>query len=332
METENTESKISRFLSSFGCLMMVTVLLITVLSRGFSARAIEIDGLLKEKMWTEQQPFTRLKNGDEPNCSVDYAQVYVCFDEKNYITYIGCRFVHQAHSELTEETLSGFAVRVEDTDFLVALSPNVEEINGDAYRIQVGAHALSDTSTTAEALIGQKYGFGNPLHVQLRFYDADGIPSNVYTLEIPSPIAATNPVGEEPLGMIIATQASTTKAVKTTKPTTSRTKKATDPTTQKTTVEKTTKEKTTKEKTTKEKTTKVKKTKAAKTTKAKTTKEKTTKAKTTKQYKESSDNEQLLREVLAEQEKTRNMLYIGIGALIVAVFAFCSCILKKKDS
>ncbi len=309
---------------------MVMILLVTVLSSGFSARAVELDGLLQEKMWTELKPFTVIQNRDLPNCSVDVAKVFVCFDEKNYITYLGFRFTHKKYTNEEALTLTGVSVRVEDTDFLVFSSQSTDEINGDAYKIQGAVYPLSDTSTTAEVMIAQKYGLGAPLHVQLRFYDADGIPSNVYPLEIPAPVAATAPL-EEPNGILTATQPATTKAPKTTKPTTSRTRKVTDPTTQKTTVEKTTVEKTTKEKTTKAKTTKVKTTKAPKTTKVKTTKAKTTKTKTSKSYQGLTGNEQLLQEVLAEQEKTRNILYIGIGALIVAVFVFCSCLLKRRD-
>ena len=336
MREENIERSVRRRFGSFCAAFLAASLLFTVLPFGLLAQAVELDGLLKEKMWLDVEPFTVIRLQDESNCSVEEAKIFVCFDEKNNITYIGCRLFHQkptaeaadGKTAAAPQSLSGVAVQVENTDFLSFTTQSADEVNNEAYQIQGAACSLSDVNTTAEIRIGQKRGFGDPLHVQLRFYDADGVASNVYALSIPSPTPSTT------AAVVTVSENMTTAPPKTTKPTTSRTQKETQPTTQrttqeKTTVEKTTVEKTTKEKTTKEKTTKLKTTKAPKTTKAKTTAVR--KAKTTKTTQPPVDSNEVLQEVLAEQTKTRTALYIGVGVLIVALFIVCSYAIKKKD-
>ncbi len=318
--------------------LLALSLLITVFPFGFAAQAVEVDGLLKEKMWAELEPFTVIRLKDQPNCAVDEAKIFVSFDEANAVTYIGCRMIHPKPSPVTTAegeaaadppVLSGLAVELEDTGLLLFSTQSAQPFDNNDYHIQGAAAALSDTGTTAELLIGQKGGLKNPLVLSLRFLDANGNSSNAYSLSIPSPVPPTTP-------LVVTTHGEPNSAApKTEKPSTSRTQKETQPATQrttqeKTTVEKTTKEKTTKEKTTKEKTTKLKTTKP-KTTKIKTTKVKTTKAKTTKATLPAADSNELLQEVLAEQKSTRTALYIGVGVLLVAAFLVCFFSLKKKD-
>ena len=352
-----TEQRTSR-LRAGSVAFLILSLLIKMIPFGFSARAFELDGRMREKMWAELEPFTVIQVRDEPNCSVDLAKIYVCFDEHDRITYIGCRFTHEALTPReTEEgepdtqppILTGVAVKVEDKDYMTFTAQDADSYNEDDYHIQGAVFNMSDTSTTAEVFIGQKYGFGDPLHLQLRFYDADGIASNVYPLEIPSPAPVTT------AATVPAVETQTTP--KTTKPTTTRTKTEKQTTTRaaKTTVEKTTAVKTTREKTTvtgkiteeratveritterttaektaKEKTTKLKTTKAPRTTKPKTTGE--TKSRTAKTPLDLTDSNELLQEVMAEQVKTKNTLYIVVGILLVTAFAVCFRTLKKKD-
>ena len=326
-----------RRLGAIGAVLLSLSLLIAVLPLGLSARAIELDGLLKEKMWLEAEPFTVIRLRDQPNCAIDEAKIFVRFDEQNRVTYIGCRFLHQK-PEPTEAAegepagqppiRSGVAVQVEDTDFLVFNVQQADELSDEVFLIRGAVSPVSEVSTTAEILIGQKRGFIDPLHVQLQFYDADGSASNAYSLLIPAPVLTTA------AAVVTVSENMTTAPPPTDKPTVPRTQKETQPTTQrttqeKTTVEKTTKEKTTKEKTTKEKTTKLRTTKAPRTTKPKTTAAK--KAKTTRITLSLVDNDEMLQEILEEQTKTRRSLYIGAGVVVVVLFFLGSYMLKKND-
>ncbi len=337
MRKEREEQPAVRRLWPVCAALAAVSLLITVLPFGFSARAIEVDGLLKEKLWAELEPFTVIRPKDQPNCAVDEAKIYVSFDLQNAVTYIGCRILHQKPTAPPAEggndetsVLAGVAVEVENTGLLTFSTQQADQLDNGDYLVQGAAASLSETGTTAEIVIGQKGGFKDPLSLTLRFLDADGVSSNVYALSIPSPVPPTTP-------LVVTTHGEIAAAVpKTERPTTSRTQKETQPATQrttqeKTTVEKTTKEKTTKEKTTKEKTTKLKTTKPPRTTKPKTTKVKTKKVKTTKMIVPGADNEELLQEVLAAQKSTKTALYIGVGVLLVAAFLVCFYSIRKKD-
>ncbi len=347
-----------RAFGAAGAVVMLFSLLITLFPFSLSARAFELDGRMREPMWAELEPFTVIELRDEPNCSVDLAKIYVCFDERDLITCIGFRFTHKAPTpKETEEgapdadlpILTGVAAKVEDKDFLTFTTQNADSYNGDDYHIQGAAFPLSDTGTTAEVFIGQKFGFGDPLHVQLRFYDADGVPSNVYPLEIRTPTPQTTAI----------TVGTTAAPPQTAKPITTRTTTEKRTTTRRVTTEKTTVPKTTVEKTTVPKTTAertiaeraaAEQTAGERTTREKTTKEKTTKTKTTRPPKTTvpkttgaqkddgavlqqaiTENNELLQEVMVEQIKTKKTLYIAIGALLVAAFVVCFRSLKPND-
>ena len=315
------------------------------------AGTIKIDGNSNEPEWAVAKAETIVSSKAVSNCGITEAIVKTISDENNYTYYLLVMLSYEDPSGENGEEGSkvGISIETPGSGVCKLTADGLETPDGsDEYFDLQGAMSIIDQENNmcvCEMKIGIKHGSDSV--VTLRFYDADGIPSNVYkdfsleprTQPTTTIKETTEKTTKEKTAKEKTTKPTTTKATTqpTTKPTTARSFTTAPHTTSK--AEKTTKEKTTKEKTTKEKTTK------EKTTRAKTSRPVTERAVTksetvlsaevaepvteqssgtepslTEQTTQTQSAQAQTRETGAQLKLKRTISYAGIALLLVLAF------------
>ncbi len=194
----------------------------------FESSAIKIDGFLNETEWKNTQPTVLVTDSDEANCAVDKGVVSIFCDDSTEKIHIGFK-VSLSDVFDDKNDLYGVAVSVGNGDFIKATKNGISSYDTDKFSVEAKVAAYSDSAFGAEIIIGVKYGVDSVDTVRVRFIDADGLPSTVYTMEIPSdsaeesvtvqPVKDNKPAdSDEKTTKLSATKKPKTTKAKTTKP------------------------------------------------------------------------------------------------------------------
>ncbi len=149
----------------------------------FEAAAINTDGFLNETEWKNAQPIVLVTKSDAANCDVENGIVYIFCDEPTDRIYIG--FKVKLTDYVDESNYYGASVSVGSVDFIKITQNGISSYDTDKFSVEAKISAYSQTAFSVEAVIGVKYGLSAVDTVKVRFIDAEGVPSNVYTVKLP---------------------------------------------------------------------------------------------------------------------------------------------------
>ncbi len=149
----------------------------------FEAAAINTDGFLNETEWKNAQPIVLVTKSDAANCDVENGIVYIFCDEPTDRIYIG--FKVKLTDYVDESNYYGVSVSVGSVDFIKITQNGISSYDTDQFSVEAKISAYSQTAFGVEAVIGVKYGLSAVDSVKVRFIDAEGVPSNVYTVKLP---------------------------------------------------------------------------------------------------------------------------------------------------
>ncbi len=150
----------------------------------FESAALKIDGFLNEKEWKNTQPTVLVTDSDAANCEVDKGIVSVFCDESTERIHLGFKVSLTDYFD-DKNTYYGVAVSVDSGDFIKITLDGISAYDIDKFSVEAEITAYSDSAFGVEAVIGVKYGLSAIDTVRVRFIDADGSPSNVYTVKVP---------------------------------------------------------------------------------------------------------------------------------------------------
>ncbi len=196
---------------------------------------------MSENDWRNIEPEVIVTLSGESNCDVYFATVSVLAEESSNRLLFG--FKVKVPGFVEDSANYGVAVRINNDEFVYITPDTVSEYNSDKYYFEGVVCATSQTDFTAEIAAGIKYGLFTVDNIEVRVFDSDGEPSNVYTLNVGEIITqaetAIQTTQLDAAEQIVPAQNPTTQKQTTAKKTT--TKKVTTtkkPTTQKTTTTK----------------------------------------------------------------------------------------------
>lgn len=311
-------------------ILFVISVLAVLLAVPASSLNVRIDGVADEKVWLDCHTQVLVSNRDDSNNDVSFALANVLYDEENHRVYLSFKVnvdstVPSPSQEATKpvEYFHGVLINVDDSGVVGVSHNGVEPYNSNLYFIEAAVSEHNSSAFGVEICLGVKLGLHTLQSISVQLVDGNGVPSNVYMLDLPSlPSEETTtvyqPVFDETTKEI--TSKNNTTRITTTKHIT--TEKTTKP--EKTTVQKTTAVKTTKEKTTK-----------VRTTKHKTTAKTVTVYVTVPEYIETTVNETTASEVSSEQiqqEKTyKELKYAAAAGLLILIFGLCVIINMLND-
>lgn len=165
------------------CISLLTMFL------SFESAALKIDGFLNEKEWKNTQPTVLITDSKAANCEVDKGIVSVFCDESTEKIYLGFK-VSLTDTVDDENDSYGVSFSVGSGEFIKVTDNGISSYDKDKFSVEAEITAYSDSAFGVETVIGVKYGLDSVETVRVRFIDADGSPSNVYTVEVPRNIVA----------------------------------------------------------------------------------------------------------------------------------------------
>lgn len=311
-------------------ILLVFFMLALLLAVPASGLNIRIDGVANEKVWLDCHTQVLVSSRDDSNSDVSFALASVLYDEENHRVYLSFKAnvngtVYSPTQETTDSVqyLHGIRINVDNSGFVGVSHSGTEPYNSNLYYIEAAVSEYNSSAFGVEMCLGVKLGLHTLKSISVQFVDGNGVPSNAYTLDMPSlpseeTTTAFQPVFDDTTKEIVTSNYTT--RITTTEHTT--TEKTTKP--EKTTVEKTTAVKTTKEKTTK-----------LRTTKPKTTAKIVTVYVTVPENVETTFNEATASEASGEQlqqEKTyKELKYAAAAALLILIFGLCVIINMLND-
>ncbi len=161
-----------------------------------TASSIDLDGILSETDWRNKEPEVIVSLSGESNCDAYFATVSVLTEESSNRLFFGFKV---KVPEFREESVNyGVAVRINDDEFVYLTPAAVSNYNNDKYSFEGTVRATSQTDFTAEVAVGVKYGLFTVENIEVRVVDADGEPSNVYTLNVNEIISEPETVIDSP--------------------------------------------------------------------------------------------------------------------------------------
>lgn len=149
----------------------------------FESAALKIDGFLNENEWKNTQPTVLVTNSDVANCEIDKGIVSIFCDNLTEKIYLGFK-VSLTDTVDDENNSYGVSFSVGSDEFVKVTNKGISSYDTDKYSVEAKITAYSDTAFGVEAVIGVKYGLDSVDTVRVRFIDADGSPSNVYSMKI----------------------------------------------------------------------------------------------------------------------------------------------------
>ena len=217
--------KISRIIAVAFAFILLAV------SLSFNAFALNIDGALLEAEWKSADETVLVSSTDNANCDISYGIVYVFCDESASRIYIG--FKAKLTEKIDENSAFGAAFSADSDEFIYVTTKGVSGYDTDKYDVEAEACSYSDSVYSVEVALGIKYGMSSVDSLRVRFVDASGSPSNIYTVNIPDvnllddnnvtkPVYNNSDIADAPAEK--TTKVRTTKP-KTTKPKTTKPKK-----------------------------------------------------------------------------------------------------------
>ncbi len=311
-------------------ILIVISLLVASLALPVSGLNIRIDGVAVEKAWLDCHTQVLVSNRDESNNDVGFAIANVLYDEDNNRAYLsfkvnvnGLLFPSSQDTDNTVQYMHGVRINVDNSGFIGVSHSGTEPYDENLYFIEAAVSEHDSSAFSAEICLGVKLGLHTLDSVSVQFIDGNGIPSNVYELDLPLLPSEETTIAYQP--DFNETEKETTTRNNTTRITTTRrvtTERTTRP--EKTTVQKTTAVKTTKEKTTK-----------IRTTKPKTTAKVVTVYVTVPQMVETTANATTGTETASEQvqqERTyKELKYAAAAGLLILIFGLCVIINMLND-
>lgn len=147
----------------------------------FNANSIYLDGYDSGTEWEGAE--TQLILNGESNCKVNFGLIKCVFDSEINTAYLCIMFKEPNLS--TDNQNVGISLQIEDSDpFIVSASSVINKIDVDKYYFE-GILTIDDNNgVTTEIRLGIKHGLPDVLNGKVRFYDSDGVPSNVYSFSI----------------------------------------------------------------------------------------------------------------------------------------------------
>ena len=165
------------------CLFFVLLFTLLITCLPFNVSAVNTDGILDENEWENIQPTVLVSGADVANCGVKNGIVYIFCDESEDRIYIG--FKVKLSQNIKEDSSYGVAVSADSGGFANITPNGISSYDTDKFSVEAKVCTYSDTAFSAEVALGVKYGLETADSIRVRFIDADGIPSNVYTLKVP---------------------------------------------------------------------------------------------------------------------------------------------------
>ena len=169
--------KISRIIAVAFAFILLAV------SLSFNAFALNVDGALLEAEWKSADETVLVSSTDNANCDISYGIVYVFCDESASRIYIG--FKAKLTEKIDENSAFGAAFSADSDEFIYVTTKGVSGYDTDKYDVEAEACSYSDSVYSAEVALGIKYGMSSVDSLRVRFVDASGSPSNIYTVNIP---------------------------------------------------------------------------------------------------------------------------------------------------
>lgn len=177
----------------------------------FESSALKINGFLTENEWKNTQPTVLITDSDAANCGIEKGILSIFCDESTEKIYLGYKV--SLTDAVDDKNISyGASFSLDSGNFIKITRNGISSYDSDKYSVEAQITAYSDTVFCVEAVVGVKYGLDSVDTVRVRFIDADGAPSNVYTVEIP-----TDSAEEAETAQPIISNSASDNEVKTTK-------------------------------------------------------------------------------------------------------------------
>jgi len=161
----------------FAILLLVLVLHLSAIP----VFSVDIDGYDSGIEWAGAETIFLL-NG-ESNCKVNFGLVKWRIEPNANSVYFCVLFKEPDLSEDNKNV--GASIKIESSDFYtVSVSSSTNEIDEDKYSFEGAVSIDPNYGTTCEMRFGLKYGIPDIINGSVRFYDSDGVPSNIYDFTI----------------------------------------------------------------------------------------------------------------------------------------------------
>lgn len=161
----------------FVFLLLIVFLFITF-TYGYS---INIDGYDTGIEWADSEPTLLLKG--ESNCKVNFGLMKYHIDSATNNIFFCFMFKEPDLAE--DNTNVGLSIKIENSDFyMVNILSSSNEINEDRYSFDGAVSIDSNEGVTCEIKFGLKFGLPDKIDGCVRFYDSDGVPSNIYSFTV----------------------------------------------------------------------------------------------------------------------------------------------------
>ncbi len=193
-----------------------------------NAYSVETDGYDSGNEWFGAD--SRVVLNGESNCKVNFGIMKWLIDSETNTVYFCIMF--KEPELLSDNKNIGISLQVENSDpFYITVNSTPNEIDADKYYFDGAISVDENNGATCEIRLGMKYGIPQNINGNVRFYDSEGTPSNIYDFIIENTESTTVKHNNSHSGGTYHTTANnkttTSKAEKTTKPAEKTTKKET---------------------------------------------------------------------------------------------------------
>lgn len=162
--------------------VMLSILCITLsVTNSYKAHSAEIDGMHDVIEW-DSAVITMLVDG-ESNSGVDFGMVQTMIDSENSAVFF-C-FMHKDPSLVIGNTVTGVMLSVENSDYFeVTPASSPAFADSSEYSFEGFTSTNDDNGATTEIRVGFKLGIPREISGKVRFIDAEGKLSNVYSFTV----------------------------------------------------------------------------------------------------------------------------------------------------
>ncbi len=162
--------------------VFVTFCVLTALiSSSFSAACIEIDGTYNCDEWEGSIIYVLLDG--KSNCGVDYGIIEHYIDNENNSMNLCFKFTDPSLEK--DNSYVGLELTVEDSDsYIITASDTPKYADYNNYSFNGAMSIDKNNGATCEINIGFKLGLPKEISGNVRFIDADGALSNIYSFTI----------------------------------------------------------------------------------------------------------------------------------------------------
>ena len=154
-----------------------------------NAYSVDIDGYDGGSEWNDAE--TQLLVNGESNSKVNFGVIKWIIEPETNNIYFCVMFKEPGLSEDNRNV--GVSLTVENSDsFTVTALSTPSEVDEERFYFDGALSIDENNGVTCEIRLGLKYGIADVISGNVRFYDSDGIPSNVYDFVIENPESATD--------------------------------------------------------------------------------------------------------------------------------------------